>query len=92
MPGFGERFQVKRLALRSRMNSRALAHEVDTTGAVVTVHSTGGPPIWTLDTLLTLGSEAQVGEPPPDEFGLITSAIPDRDGFLWIADAQNNEI
>jgi 6-bladed beta-propeller len=69
-----------------------LRHEVDSVGGVVTARSAGDAPIWALDTLLTVGSEAAMGEPAPDEFGLVTSVLPGPDGTLWLADALNAEI
>lgn len=69
-----------------------LAHRTDTVGGIAVMHSSGRAPEWTLEPLLSLGSEAAVGDPAPDEFGQITSVVTDDDGDLWVADAQNHEI
>ena len=69
-----------------------LAHRTDTVGGITVMHSSGRAPEWTLEPLLSLGSEAAVGDPAPDEFGQITSVVTDDDGDLWVADAQNHEI
>lgn len=56
------------------------------------IRNSGEPPGWTLDTLVAVGSIGGMGEPSPDEFGHLTSVVPDPDHNLWVADAQHSEV
>ena len=54
----------------------ALTHDVDSTGSAVVVRISGRAPQWTLEPVVTVGSEGSLGEPAPDEFGRITTVSP----------------
>ena len=70
----------------------SLRHEVDTVGSVIRVRSTGTPPAWALNPVITIGSAAELGEPAPDECGRITSVTTDKRGAIWVADALSHDI
>ncbi len=62
--------------------------EVDTTGTVPNVHSSGQAPGWTLEPVLRLGRV----EGGPEEFGAIRSLLADEDRNLYVADNLAQEI
>jgi hypothetical protein len=66
--------------------------EIDTVDGVVRIRTSGVPPTWRLETLLTLGSIGTVGEPAPDEFGMVTSAIWGPGDRVYVADGMNQEV
>lgn len=73
-------------------SAATLKQEVDSTDAIVRVRNSGVPPQWTLEPVLTVGSEAAMGEPAPDEFGRITAVSTDREGAVWVADGFSHDI
>jgi hypothetical protein len=70
----------------------AVHTEIDTIGGVEHVRNSGIPSTWRLETKLTLGSVGSVGEPAPDEFGRVASAILGSDDRLYVADQMNSEV
>lgn len=80
--GFGER----------EAPNGTLVHSVDSTGAGVVVRTSGRAPRWSLEPVVTVGSEGSLGESPPDEFGRITAVSTDKTGTLWVADALSHDI
>jgi hypothetical protein len=70
----------------------ALRHVTADSAGVVVVRNSGRPPRWEVTVLLTVGTEGAIGEVQPDEFGRITSVLPDDAGRLWVADAGYHEI
>ena len=69
-----------------------LTHEVDSTRSAVVVRSSGDAPRWSLEPVVTVGSEGALGEPAPDEFGRVTTVSTDRSGNLWVADDLSHDI
>jgi hypothetical protein len=65
---------------------------IDTIGGVEYLRNTGTPPTWRIETRLTLGSAGAIGEPAPDEFGRVSSAITGPNNRVYVADALNDEI
>ncbi|NIU52018.1 MAG: 6-bladed beta-propeller [Gemmatimonadetes bacterium] len=65
---------------------------MDTVDGVVHVMNDGQPPQWRLEHLLSLGSEGTLGEPRPDEFGLITSITIGPQNRLYVADSYYSEV
>lgn len=66
--------------------------EIDTVGGVERIRNSGTPPTWRLERLLTLGSVGTLGEPAPDEFGLVSSAIWGPGDRVYVADQMNAEV
>lgn len=72
--------------------AREFVTRFDTVAGVVHVRSAGEAPAARLDRIASIGVLGGVGDPGPDEFGTITSVVADRDGFIYVADAQAAEI
>ncbi len=70
----------------------SLVIRVDTVGGIPRVLSSGVPDTWSLDEVLRLGSSATIGEPLPDEFGRVTSAVFGPEGRIYVADGLNAEV
>jgi len=69
-----------------------LVVRVDTVGPVVHVRNAGTAPLWALRPILTVGSEASIGQPLDDEFGQVNSVGLSPVGDLFVADHFNREI
>jgi len=65
---------------------------IDTINGVTFVRSSGEPPAWAVEELVTLGVTASGEEADPQEFGRITGVIGDADGAIYVADASVPEI
>ena len=65
---------------------------IDTIGGVTYVRSSGEPPTWATQELLTLGTIASGDEASAEEFGRIVSVIADADGAIYVADASSSDI
>jgi hypothetical protein len=70
----------------------AVVTAVDTIGGVIRVRNSGDAPEWTSSLVLRLGSVGSLGEPAPDEFGIVSSAILGPEDRLYVADQMNHEI
>lgn len=71
----------------------SLTTTIDTVAGVVQVVNRGTPLRWELRELLTLGSAGGAGlEAADDEFGWLTGILADREGRIYVADAQSNNI
>ena len=66
--------------------------EIDTINGVEHVRNAGVPPSWRLEEILRLGSEGAFGDPAPDEFGSVASAILGPGDRVYVADGINAEV
>ena len=66
--------------------------EIDTVSGIERIRNFGVPPTWRLEKLLTIGSVGTLGEPAPDEFALVTSAIWGPGDRVYVADGTNAEV
>lgn len=77
----------------STASSGSLTTTIDTAAGMVHVMNRGAPPAWSLREFLTLGSAGGLGtEADDDEFGSLTGILADRDGRIYVADAQSYDI
>ena len=70
----------------------AVVTAVDTVDGVIRVRNSGEAPVWTASLVLRLGSMGSLGEPAPDEFGTVSSAILGPEDRIYVADQLNHEI
>lgn len=77
---------------QSQEEEAGLVVRVDTVGPVVHVRNAGRAPLWSLRPILTVGSEASIGQPSDDEFGWVNSVGLSPAGDLFVADQFDHEI
>lgn len=77
---------------QSQEEEAGLVVRVDTVGPVVHVRNAGRAPLWSLRPILTVGSEASIGQPSDDEFGKVNSVGLSPAGDLFVADQFDHEI
>ncbi len=65
---------------------------VDTIGGIPYVTNEGDAPRWESELVLSLGSIGSVGEPAPDEFDRVSSAILSPSNELFVANSGTSEI
>lgn len=70
----------------------AVRTDIDTVAGVERITNSGVPPTWRLERQLTVGSVGSMGEPAPDEFGRVASAILGPDDRVYVADQMNSEV
>lgn len=68
----------------------ALRTEFDTVNSVAIALNHGEPPLWPLDTVLSLGGVFATEE--QQQFGRINSVVADADGNLFVLDAIRDEV
>ena len=66
--------------------------EIDTVTGVEHIRNAGVPPTWPLEQILRLGSEGTFGDPAPDEFGRVASAVWGPGDRVYVADRINAEV
>lgn len=79
-------------AERESSASTSLLTRVDTVDGIPWVLNSGIPETWPLEEVLQLGSTATLGEPAPDEFGRVSSAVLGPNDRIYVADGLNFEV
>ena len=69
-----------------------LTTDVDTSGPYPVVTSSGIPPDWNLELIVSIGPKSLLETGTPDEFGRVVSALVSPDSEVFVADQLNNEV
>ncbi len=69
-----------------------ITHEVDTELGFERTRISGEAPLWSLDTVYTVGAIGGGGDSEPEQFGYISSVVIDEELRLWVAEGQAREV